>query len=83
MSRDNSHKATIVPVADGDGCWVTLQRVTPPMTIYGSWFMRGPLHVVRDAVHDIIYPITADGPRLVWDADLRRVVRRGNYSGSN
>ena len=79
MSRDLSHKAVLVPTDDGDGCWVTISRVQPPMRTYGSWFLRGAFHVVRDHVHDLIWPMTpGDRSTLVWDADLRRVVRRGN-----
>jgi hypothetical protein len=82
MSRDLSHKAVLVPTGDGngwDGCWVTISRVKPPMRTYGNWFVRGAFHLIRDQVHDIIWPMTPDdSSTLVWDADLRRVIRRRN-----
>jgi hypothetical protein len=58
MSRDKSHLATLTPSPDGDGVWVVLKRVHPPLKTIGAWFLRCPYHVAQERVHDIVYPLT-------------------------
>ena len=79
-SSDGSHVASLTPSPDGDGVWVVIQRVVPPTTRIGAWFLRCPFHLACTSVHDLVYPLTTKHEsRLAYDPDLRRVV----YSRSN
>ena len=58
-SADGSHRATLTPSPDGDGVWVVVERLSPPIKHrLGAWFFRAPFHLVLTHVHDLVYPLS-------------------------
>jgi len=87
-ATDGSHRAVLIPLANGEGVEVELWQ-TAPACLLGRWVLSCPFHVALDAVHAHVAPLKqTDGGAvtgtslrhrekttdLTYDADLGRVV---------